>query len=181
MAMLFDPTIFDNLKVALENQLYDLDNLDERIRVVNRVDRLDMAVMGREFALRFVLAGTDREKRIVGEIRLDTSLRDLATELLELQEGDPPGCSLRLRFHLAMPDAETQCPRIEAAVREQWGTEVSLTQTLSFVYGSGSGGIPLYENAVELRFNRRIDEEQMNDLPELIEYMLLTLEALERL
>jgi hypothetical protein len=179
MAMLFDPTIFDNLKVALENQLYDLDNLDERIRVVNRVDRLDMAVMGREFALQFVLAGSDRQKRIIGEIRLDTSLRDLATELLELQEGEPPGCSLRLLFHLAMLDAETLCPRIQTAVREQWGAEVSLTQTLSFVYGSGGGTV--YKNAVELRFNRRIDEEQMNDLPELIEHMLLTLEALEQL
>ncbi|GMK47192.1 hypothetical protein PghCCS26_43220 [Paenibacillus glycanilyticus] len=181
MAMLFDPTIFDNLKVALENQLYDLDNLDERIRIVNRVDRLDMAVMCREFALQFVLAGSDRQKRIIGEIRLDTSLRDLATELLELQEGEPPGCGLRLLFHLAMPDAETHCPRIQTAVREKWGAEVSLTQTLSFVYGSESVGGNLYKNAVELRFNRRIDEEQMNDLPELIEHMLLTLEALEQL
>ncbi|MNC74438.1 hypothetical protein D3C75_1257940 [compost metagenome] len=28
---MFDPTIYDNLKVAFENYLYDLDNLDENI------------------------------------------------------------------------------------------------------------------------------------------------------
>ncbi|MCM3630657.1 hypothetical protein M3194_25320 [Paenibacillus glycanilyticus] len=180
MAMLFDPTIFDNLKIALENQLYDLDNLDERVRIVNRVDRLDMAVMSREFALQFILAGGERSKRIIGEIRLDTSLRDLAAELLELQEGDPPGCSLRLLFHLKVTDADAHCPRIEAALRGQWGAELSLTQTLCFVYG-GERGSGNYKNTVELRFNRRIDEEQMNDLPELLEHMMLTLEVLERL
>ncbi|GLX68766.1 hypothetical protein [Paenibacillus glycanilyticus] len=182
MAMLFDPTIYDNLKVALENQLYDLDNLDERIRIVNRVDRLDMAVMSRDFSLRFILAGGDRAKRVAAEIRLDTSLRDLATELLELQDGEPPGCGLRLIFHLTVADAELECPRIEAAVREHWGAELLLTQTLCFVYGGereSSNG--RYKNTVELRFNRRIDEEQMNDLPELIEHMLLTLETLEEL
>lgn len=180
MAMLFDPTIYDNLKVALENQLYDLDNLDERVRVVNRADRLDMAVMSREFALQFVLAGEDRAKRIIGEIKLNSSLRDLATELLELQEGDPPGCSLRLLFHLTVGDVEAECPRIEAAVRELWGTELSVTQTLLFVYGVERGNCGC-RDTVELRFNRRIDEEQMNDLPELLEHMLLTLEALEHI
>lgn len=182
MAMLFDPTIFDNLKVALENRLYDLDNLDERIRVIHRVDRLDMAVMSREFALRFVLAGGDRQKRIAAEIRLDTSLRDLAAELLEIQEGEPPGCSLRLLFHLEVTDPESQCPRIETAVRERWGAELPLAQTISFVYGGGrAGSNGGYRNTAELSFNRRIGEEQMNDLPELLEYIVLTLEALERL
>lgn len=176
--MLFDPTIFDNLKVALENQIYDLDNLDERIRVVDRVDKLDMAVMSREFALQFVLAGAEREKGVKAEVKLDTTLRDLATELLELQEGDPPGCRLRLLYHLTVTEVEGQCRQIEEAVREKWGTELLLTQKLSFNYGEESGR---YSNTVELRFNRRIDEEQMNDLPELLEHMILTLEALELL
>ncbi|MEI0739291.1 hypothetical protein VQ056_26320 [Paenibacillus sp. JTLBN-2024] len=55
--VMFDPTIFENLKVALENQLYDLDNIDGLIRIIGRDDRLEMSVMSREFAIRFELAG----------------------------------------------------------------------------------------------------------------------------
>ena len=35
---MFDPTIFENLKVGIENAVYDLDNLDEIIRVTDRKD-----------------------------------------------------------------------------------------------------------------------------------------------
>ena len=52
---MYDPTIFDNLKVAFENQVYDLDNLENEITITNRIDRMDFAVMGREFTIEFTL------------------------------------------------------------------------------------------------------------------------------
>lgn len=57
---MFDPTVFDNIKVFLENHLYDMDNLDGKIRITGRIDRLEMSVMSREFALFFQLAGSNR-------------------------------------------------------------------------------------------------------------------------
>lgn len=93
---MYDPTVYDNLKVAFENTLYDLDNLDGTIQMVNRLDRMEMSVMSREFVIQFVLAEyTD----ITAEISLEASLQDLAAEILEVP-GEEPGCTLRLRFYM---------------------------------------------------------------------------------
>ena len=34
---MYDPTIFENLKVAFENHVYDLDNIERKIDIKNRV------------------------------------------------------------------------------------------------------------------------------------------------
>ncbi|PQP87056.1 hypothetical protein CPT76_26000, partial [Paenibacillus sp. AR247] len=78
--VMFDPSIFDNLKVAVENLVYDLDNLDGVVRVTGRDDRMEMSVMSREFAIRFVRSGNEA---VTAEIGLAASLADLAAELLE--------------------------------------------------------------------------------------------------
>lgn len=164
----FDPTVFDNLKVAVENQIYDLDNIDGVIRVTGRDDRLEMSVMAREFAIRFQVSG---DKRITAEIRLEASLRELAAEILE-QEGEEPGCRLRLRFLLPVRDVSTECPRLEEAVRGIWGQTPELAQRISYIYGQEAEG---FLNTMELDFRRKINEEQMEDLPELIDHVLRTL------
>ncbi len=46
---MYDPTIYDNLKVAFENHIYDLDNLEHKITIMNRMDRMDYAVLARDF------------------------------------------------------------------------------------------------------------------------------------
>ena len=46
---MYDPTIYDNLKVAFENHVYDLDNLDHKINITNRVDRMDFSILKKDF------------------------------------------------------------------------------------------------------------------------------------
>ncbi|MBD2867495.1 hypothetical protein [Paenibacillus arenilitoris] len=168
---MFDPTVFENLKVAFENELYDLDNLDRAIDIANRTDRLDMAVMAREFALQFRLAGrTD----VTAELRLRATLADLAAEILET-EGASPGCSLQLRFHLQVSEPDAQCGLIEEALRRIWQPELTPKQTISRVYGQEP---IVHTNRIELDFNRQINEEQMEDIPELARHMLQTLKEL---
>ncbi|WP_018754538.1 hypothetical protein [Paenibacillus terrigena] len=171
---MFDPTVFENLKVAIENQVYDLDNLDEIIRVTDRVDRLELSVMAREFALQFVLID---HPDITAEIRLDTSLKDLAAEILEMP-GETPACTLRIRFYMKIENPDSQCERIAEVVRKIWEPELPAVQTLSFEYGQNR---PIYQNTVELRFNRRINEDQMEDIPNLLDHMLQTLAKLGKL
>ncbi|CAM4062396.1 hypothetical protein L1N85_09835 [Paenibacillus alkaliterrae] len=168
---MFDPTVFENLKVAFENQLYDLDNLDREIDMINRVDRLEMAVMSREFRLRFTLA--DRQE-VSAEIQLTASLKDLAAEILELQ-GETPACTLGIRFFMQMIDVHAQCAEIELILKRIWNPEIAPTQTISYVYGQDK---PIYLNTIELGFNRKISEEQMDDIPELVQHMLQTLHEL---
>lgn len=168
---MFDPTVFDNLKVALENQIYDLDNLDRRLDITNRIDRLEMAVMSREFVLQFTLP--DR-KEVSAEIQLTASLKDLAMEILE-QPGGKPACSLGLRFSMQLVDVAVQCEKIERILMSIWSPELPPIQTISHIYGLES---PIYTNTIELSFNRKISEDQMEDMGELVEHMLQTLQKL---
>lgn len=165
---MFDPTVFDNIKVAIENQIYNLDNLSGQIRITDRIDRLEMSVMSREFALKFQL---NNQEDVTAEIRLEASLKDLAAEILEMQ-GETPACTLTMRFNLQIKDVSVQCKRVLEILQRIWNPEEPPTQTLSFVYGQES---VVYTNTVELRFNRRINEDQMEDIPELIEHVLQSL------
>lgn len=165
---MFDPTIFDNLKVALENELYDLDNLDQAVHITNRIDRLELSTMSRVFMLRFELTG---EKRISAELELTASMQELAAEILELS-GENPGCLLCLRYIMQMKDT-VLCSEVERIMAEMW-PEQKTVQQISYVYGSES----MMTNTVEINFNRKINENHMRDMPELVRYMM---EAAKRL
>ncbi|MDQ8736322.1 hypothetical protein [Paenibacillus sp. LHD-38] len=169
---MFDPTVFENLKVAFENQLYDLDTLDRKIDIINRIDRLELAVMSREFALQFKLA---ERFTVSAEIQLTASLKELAAEILELK-GETPSCALRLRFYMKMHDIDGQCKQVEQIMQRIWEPDTIPTQTISYVYGTET---PIYSNVIELSFNRKISEDQMDDIPELIKHMLQTLMKLD--
>ncbi|OMF29785.1 hypothetical protein BK133_17460 [Paenibacillus sp. FSL H8-0548] len=171
---MFDPTVFENLKIAFENQLYDLDTLDRKIDIINRVDRLELAVMSREFSLQFKLA---ERSEVSAEIQLTASLKELAAEILEL-EGESPASTLRLRFYMEINNVDEQCRQIEQVMQRIWEPDQTPTQTISYLFGSDT---PIYSNVIELSFNRKISEEQMDDLPDLIKHMLQTLTKLGEL
>jgi hypothetical protein len=162
------------LKVALENQLYDMDNLTGQIRVIGRVDRLDLAVLSREFALQFELAESDAVR---GEIRLEATVKDLAAEILEIA-GETPGCTLTLRFYLEVADVAEECARIEQIFQEIWQPMTPPVQILTFVYGEEKG---VFGAIVEHEFHRQITEEQMGDIPELLQHVIRTLTELVEL
>lgn len=168
---MFDPTIFENLKVAIENQVYDLDNITGQIQIINRIDRLEMAVMAREFALRFTLAD---DKEVSAEICLEASLQDLASEILEMP-GENPGCTLRIRFYMQIENVDVQCKQIEEILMDIWQPEQPPIQTLSYVYGQEPES---YLNTAEIKFNRKINEDQMGDISELLDYMVRSLSKL---
>lgn len=168
--MLYDPTIFDNLKVAIENELYDRDNIDQLIHISGRKDMMDMAVMEREFRLKFHLVD---KPDIQAEIVLHSSLTDLAAEILE-QQHIVAGCSLRIHYELVISDEQQQCAAIEQQLQSIWGAQVSITQQISHVYDAES--LPdLYHNRISIVFHRKINEEQMNDIMDLAEHMIHSL------
>ncbi|MET3210294.1 UNVERIFIED_CONTAM: hypothetical protein ABIC26_003242 [Paenibacillus sp. PvR008] len=170
---MFDPTVFDNLKVAMENAVYDLDNLDSRIEITQRIDRLEMSVMAREFTVQFRLK---EQPDVTAEIHLKADLNNLAAEILEIED-QIPGCGLLLRFNMQIREIETQCSRIENILTEIWKPDLRPVQTLSLIYGEKAS---TYQNRIELRFSRQINEDQMEDIPELLEHILLTLTELHK-
>lgn len=161
---LYDPTIFENLKVAFENQVYDLDNVDRKIMITNRVDRMD-------FAIQFTLAD---HPHVTAEIVLRASVKDLAGEILELPSKNL-GCLLVVRFNKPVQNVAVQCKRIEQALNIIWETDIQLTQTVSFVYEQEASS---YQNLIEVKFKSKINEEHMGDIAEFLDHVLESLEVL---
>ncbi|GAB6926857.1 hypothetical protein JCM10914A_08400 [Paenibacillus sp. JCM 10914] len=170
---MFDPTIFENLKVGIENHVYDLDNLDGTILVNGRTDLLDMAVMSRSFTLSFELTHSNKA---AAEINLHAGVRDLADEILETPE-QQPGCDLTIRFHKEITDAASDCPQIQAILERVWEPQLPPMQTVRYIYDQ----VPAkFHCTAELKFPRKINEEQMEDLPNLIDHILRSLEQLNQ-
>lgn len=171
---MFHPTVFDNIKIAFENQIYDLDNLEGTLMVTDRTDLLDLAIMSREFSLSFQLT---EGGNVTAEIVLHSTLKDLGDEILETPD-TTPGCNLRLRFYMEIEDDETECLAIQDVLNSIWGPELTPVQSLSFIYGQES---ETYNNCIELKFKRQITEEQMEDIPNLLKHLLQSVEELESL
>ncbi len=168
---MFDPTIFENLKVGLENYVYDLDTIDRVVQVINRKDQLDMSIMSRTFALEFHLAN---QQKTTAEIELQASLKDLADEILEIP-GESPGCNLLIHFTIEIEDIKTQCEQIQDILLSIWDPVLSPEQTVSFVYGKDK---KKYLNSTKLMFDHKINEEHMADVPEFVDHVVETLREL---
>ncbi|SDN79399.1 hypothetical protein SAMN05518871_107226 [Psychrobacillus sp. OK028] len=171
---MYDPTIFENLKVAFENNVYDLDNLEQKIDIKNRVDQMDLSVIARTFKIEFALVD---QSDITAEIILDASLEDLAGEILEIANKDV-GCTLALKFHKSIQNPDLQCEEIEQAIKDIWEDDIELTQTLSFVYGTE---LSSYTNAIEVKFKQKINEDQIRDIAMFLEHVLETLHMFTKL
>ncbi|TQR18845.1 hypothetical protein [Psychrobacillus soli] len=168
---MYDPTIFENLKVAFENHVYDLDNLERKINITNRADQMDLSILARRFELQFTLVD---QQAITAEIVLKASLEDLAGEILEIL-GESIGCSLLLRFNKHVQNIPIQCKKIEQALNAIWENEIQVTQTLSFVYEQEESS---YLDTIEVEFVHKINEEHMGDIADFLEHVLETLEVL---
>lgn len=168
---MYDPTIFENLKVAFENHVYDLDNLGRKISIQNRVDQIDLSVLARNFAIQFSLVD---QQAVTAEIVLKASLDDLAGEILEMLGGNL-GCSLLLRFNKHIQNVTIQCEKIEQVLTAIWENNIQITQTLSFVYNKEDSG---YLNTIEVEFIHKINEGHMEDIADFLDHILETLEVL---
>ncbi len=168
---MYDPTIFENLKVAFENQLYDLDNLEGRVTILNRTDTMDFASISRELMLQFALG---KQADLFGQLILRAGLEDLAGEILDLS-GKDIGCTLILRIHMKVADIPEQCSKVEQALNGIWENDVHITQTLSFIYGEESP----YINTIEVIFQPKINEDNMNEIPDFLESVIESMEILK--
>ncbi|MDO7908045.1 hypothetical protein Q5741_16655 [Paenibacillus sp. JX-17] len=171
--MLYDPTIFENVKVALENEIYDLDNLSQAVVIQGRQDLMDLAVLSRRFMLAFALP---QHFGITAEVELSSSLHDLAGELLQLAGTEPIGCRLDIRFRMKLREPEAVCAQISSVLSGIWGPEPRIAQHLTYTFGTEG-----YLNRIDVTFDRKIGEEQMDDLAELLDYVLRSLRALHEL
>ncbi|MEK3976745.1 hypothetical protein [Psychrobacillus sp. FSL K6-1267] len=168
---MYDPTVFENLKVVFENLLYDMDNIERKINITNRTDRMDFSIIKRDFSIEFVLS--DKQK-VTAEIIIEASLEELASEILETP-GKAPGCTLQLKFQKSVIEVPEECKSIELALKEIWEDDITITQRLSFEYGQLKKN---YVNTILLSFHQKIKEENIGEIDDFLSSVIETLELL---
>ncbi|MGD9678952.1 MAG: hypothetical protein AB7V16_11480 [Vulcanibacillus sp.] len=168
---MFDPTIFDNIKVVLEGIVYDLD-LDGQIEVLKRRDLVDLASMERSFSIQFKMVGSANEQN--AEIFLTASGADLVAEVLELKDHYLPGCEIIICFHSLIIDPG-QSKLKEAVLSKIWVGR-AIEQRITYVYKGGEIEPSSFQNKSVVSFERKIGEDNIIDLDELVKSTIHSLE-----
>ena len=96
---MFDPSVFENLKVIVEGAFYDLD-LDGDLAVIDRHDYVDLAYMSRIFEISARLDASN-EKAVECTLSLSAGLQSISSEKLTKRE---PGCDLTITFRYIDPE-----------------------------------------------------------------------------
>ncbi|THE10401.1 hypothetical protein E1I69_19120 [Bacillus timonensis] len=166
---MFDPTVFENLKVVIEGALYDLD-LEGKIVIIDRQDQVDLAKMGRHYHITFRDKSIDQ---IHTYIDLKMDLDNLVTELRD-EEGNP-GCVLEIGFVFKLESLDN-CPMIQQILTTIWGETRGIQQEISFQYGSQDQ----YICNNKIVFHRLIHEDHIDDLLEMIDYIIDSIHQLHK-
>jgi hypothetical protein len=171
---LFDPTIYENMKVIIEGAVYDLDLAGE-ILVTNRSDQVELSTMSRSYSIQFKLLGLGDT---LAEVHLSASTEDLAAEILEKTTMNP-GCTFQVGFQMKLLHQTVYCDTIEASLFEIWGNECAITQRLSYIYGNNPA--LQYTDEIYLDFGRKFSEAIIDDIPSLLEHVVLSLTKLNEI
>lgn len=163
---MFDPTAFDNMKVVIEGALYDLDLAGE-IVITDRNDIVNMAKMSRSFDVRFQLSST---QHVSAKLEIKADLINLAAELLtNMLSEKHSGCTVGLQFfHKGITD-EKQLNAIQDIFFDIWGETRQIRQSVTMTPSKSE-----IESCISIEFNRLIIEDQMDDLVEMIDFMIET-------
>jgi hypothetical protein len=174
---MFDPTAFDNMKVVLEGALYDLDIMGEII-ITDRNDLINTAKMSRCFNSSFKLTES-KETSVTAKIEMESMLVNLAAELLphSLKE-NLAGCHVSLKFLLEQVDKVEDFQAIETILFDIWGSMRKISQSIQYNPLAFTQNV---KNVITIEFDRLISEDQMDDLVEMIDFMITTIKRIEAL
>ncbi|SFL83426.1 hypothetical protein SAMN03159341_110157 [Paenibacillus sp. 1_12] len=168
---MFDPTIYDNLKVVLEGAVYDMD-LNDSVRILGRTDRVELSSMSRSFSMTMA---RKQDGAAEGSFMLTASVADLAAELLA-DSKQQPGCSLELSFVFPIADIERDCAKASSMISEIWGAGPQMSQCIMMEYGQQPRQM---KSKLEVKFIKKLDERHIDDIPSLLEHLHLCLERLD--
>jgi hypothetical protein len=168
---LFDPTIFDNLKVVIEGAVYDKD-LDGLWKVIDRRDNIDLATMSRDYSICFQL---NKNSNCSCKWNLSSTITQLASELTGQENQSIQGCSTSVEFTVSFLEVKRQLEIVYETISNIWGDR-ELVSTLIDTYPKASHS----KMIVSVEFNRIIYEEDIDDLLTMLTYMERTLNELHQ-
>ena len=167
---MFDPTVFDNLKVVLEGAVYDLD-LKGQIEIIDRSDLVDLAKMSRTYSVCMA------KEQVEGLIELTTDVESWSGEIMENGINFP--CHLFVQFFIKIDDINRCCSGIRFRLSQIWRPyKPKVEQQIGFIYGSSAHQTEFHDQ-INIFFNDPIDEAFITEIPQLIKLLVETLDSLE--
>lgn len=172
---MFDPTAFENIKVVIEGAVYDRD-LQGDIVVTDREDIVNLAKLSRKYSVSFQ-ARLEEDSNIQAILILEAGLENLAAELLGADGSlHLAGCAVTAGFHLRHRHDEQLYWKIQQVLERIWGTGRTINQSVTLnPLQTGE----LVKNEAAVYFNRLVLEDQIEDLAEMVDYMIASLRELE--
>lgn len=171
---MFDPTAFENMKVVLEGALYDLD-LSGDILIKDRNDLMNLSKLSRMFEISFSLPNME-DFPVTAKFSLTSKLENLAAELLTSALSESlAGSYIQLEFILQQEHKIEDYRKIEAILSEIWGSNRKITITNHFDSLTGR----FNKTIASIEFARLVREDQLDDLTEMIDVMVMTLNHLQ--
>jgi hypothetical protein len=168
---LFDPTIFDNVKVVIEGAVYDRD-LEGEIKVVSRDDLINLANMSREYTISFKLSDGSSSSC---KWSLSSNVRQLSSELLNMYDKSEQGCITKIEFFLSIEMIDKAFEIILNLLSKEWsGRKITLQLQSPWPVGK------IVQLKAIVQFDRIIIEDDIDDLVEMVQYMINTLRILEK-
>ncbi|MGN7177949.1 hypothetical protein BK139_16540 [Paenibacillus sp. FSL R5-0490] len=174
---MFDPTAFENMKVVMEGGFYDRD-LSGEIRIVDRNDNINSAKMSRRYDLTF----TDLAEglaEIYCTFIMEAGIDNLAAELLPQRKTEMlAGCRISVIFKIKHQMEHNKFQEIREVLEQIWGSGRNIEQTVKYSPEKRQG---LAETETIISFNRLVQEEQIDDLNEMINYMTASMDSLRKI
>lgn len=170
---MFDPTAYENMKVIIEGNLYDKD-LSGDLQVIDRNEFINLAKLSRTYEISITY---QNNKDIFMVLNLHANLQNLAAELLQAAKSEIlAGCTILLKIHLYLQNDPTLYHKIQTMLEEIWGGR-DIKQRISVDPFEKSNKV---NNEITISFDRLVFEHQMDDLYDMMDYMIETLIQLNK-
>ncbi|OIK07444.1 hypothetical protein [Bacillus sp. MUM 13] len=174
---MFDPTAYENMKVVIEGAFYDRD-LEGEIAVTGRQDIMNLADLSRKFSIEMELKEHMQIRTLKGGMTIEASLENLGSELLQpILNESQAGCSVRIFISFPYQLKQQEIGGLMALLSDIWGEERLIEITSSKVTESRSEAHEFLTNA-SISFGRLVAEDQLDDLLDMIDYLIRSLEKI---
>ncbi|MFN7252870.1 MAG: hypothetical protein ACK4M9_19175 [Anaerobacillus sp.] len=171
---MFDPSVYENLKVVIEGEIYDRD-LEGEIAIIDRQDQVNLATMSRTYSITFQPLKSSHLYHAT--VKLEAAPGDLYGEILEIDEGF--GCTLLLIINGPINDVTKIPPLIQEKLEILWDKRPTINQQIYFDWTKEIK--TTYYSKTTLYFDRKINEEHISDFSEIISLLIDSLEVVEEI
>jgi hypothetical protein len=167
---MFDPTVFDNLKVIVEGYIYDLD-LEKEISVINRSDMIDLARMSRKFIITY--SQVEKESPSVS-FEIEMKQKQLSGELQRTINN--PGCYLELTFQEEM-NGQDYDELLLKKLKRIWGDKHIITL---FVTKEITSNLNIFHHRYQVYFQTTFGEDDLEGLLQIVDHSISLLRMMSR-